>query len=72
MSNKVENASVAVVLAGVVLVGVLFVGWGMNIYKLVSADFETPYKTEIVRAIGIFPLVGGVVGYMDIGEENNE
>lgn len=47
------------------------IGWGVNIYKLCVADFEAPYKTEIIRGIGI-PVffVGGIVGYMDIGEEN--
>jgi len=45
-------------------------GWVLNIYKLASADFEAPYKTEIIRTVGIFPPVGMVVGWMDIGEEN--
>lgn len=48
------------------------VGWGMNIYKFAQADFEPNYKTEIIRAVGI-PVffIGGIAGYMDIGEENN-
>lgn len=50
---------------------VFWTGWGMNIYKLVKCDFETPYKTEIIRGIAIIPPVGAVAGWMDIGEENN-
>ena len=38
-------------------------GWGLNLYKLTKADFREPYKTEVIRCIGI------IVGWMDIGEE---
>lgn len=49
------------------------IGWGMNVYKFCTADFEAPYKTEIIRVVGI-PVffIGGITGYMDIGEENKE
>jgi len=44
--------------------------WGMNAYKFISADFEDPYKTEIIRGIGIVTFFPGVImGPMDIGEE---
>jgi hypothetical protein len=46
------------------------IGWGLNIYKLTQADFEAPYKTELIRTAGLFPLIGMVTGYMTIGEEN--
>lgn len=46
------------------------VGYVSNIYKLVSSDFEAPYKSEIIRGIGIpVAIVGMIVGYMDIGDE---
>lgn len=51
------------------------IGCVMNIYKLVTSDFEEPYKSEIVRGIGIpVFIVGAVIGWMDIGDEgeNNE
>jgi hypothetical protein len=42
-------------------------GWGLNIYKFASCDFESPYKAEIVRGIGIpFAPMGAVVGYFHI------
>lgn len=46
------------------------IGWGMNLYKLFSADFEAPYKTEIIRTVAV-PVffVGAIAGYMHIGEE---
>ena len=55
----------------VLLVGI---GWSMNLYKLVHADFKTPYKTEIIRSIGIIPIVGMFTGWIIIGEEekNND
>jgi hypothetical protein len=46
------------------------VGYFSNIYKLVTSDFEAPYKSEIVRGIGI-PVffVGAIAGFVDIGDE---
>ena len=46
-------------------------GWVKNIVKLTDCDFDAPYKTEVVRVIGILPPVGAIVGWMDIGEEEN-
>lgn len=48
----------------------LFVGWVKNIVSFVGSDFEAPYKSEIVRAVGI-PIapMGGIIGYMTIGDE---
>ena len=61
----------AVIGIGIWLALVVFIvgGWGQNLYKLCKSDFESPYKTEIIRGIGIIPPVGAVVGWMDIGEE---
>ena len=49
---------------------IIIFGWGRNIYKLTQCDFDVPLKTEVIRFVGmiIFPI-GGIVGYMDIGEE---
>ena len=46
-------------------------GWGMNIHKLTQCDFKHPYKTEVVRVIGIIPPVGAIVGWMGVGEEED-
>ncbi len=61
-----------VVAVYLLVVGLIAVGWGMNFAKLVQLDFESPYKAEIIRAVGIVPIVGAITGYMTIGEENNE
>jgi len=46
-----------------------FVGWGMNIYKLCTCDFEPSYKAEAIRTIGIVVApVGCVAGWMDLGK----
>jgi hypothetical protein len=46
------------------------VGWVYNVVKLCKADFEAPYKAEVIRSIGIpiFP-VGAVIGYIHFDEE---
>jgi len=44
------------------------IGWVKNIIKLSDCDFEAPYKAEVVHIIGIHPIVGGVVGWMDFGK----
>ena len=49
---------------------IIIFGWGRNIYKLTKCNFSEPYKTEVIRSVGIvvFPI-GAIIGYMDIGEE---
>jgi len=43
------------------------VGWGMNLYKLTQCDFESPYKAEACRAVGVFVAPVGVIeGYITI------
>ena len=54
----------------VAVVAIIGTGWVKNIIKLTDCDFESPYKTEVIRVVGIIPPVGAVVGWMDIGEEN--
>lgn len=44
------------------------IGWGMNVYKLIHLDFKTPYKAEIMRGIGLFPVVGAITGWMEISD----
>ena len=55
-----------------VVVVVIGTGWVKNISKLTDCDFESPYKTEVIRVLGIIPPVGAVVGWMTIGEENKK
>ena len=52
-----------------ILIAAGVVGYAMNIYKLVTVcDFEAPYKCEAIRVGGLFPPVGAIAGYVDLGE----
>jgi hypothetical protein len=47
----------------------LFIGWIVNLVAFFDCDFDLPMKCEAVRGIGIVvPFVGGVTGYMDLGQ----
>ena len=56
--------------AGVLLTIALSVGWVMNAYKVVAVcDYDPIGKCELVRVAGVFVIpLGGVVGYLDLGE----
>ena len=47
-------------------------GWGLNLMKLAESDFEPPYKSEVIRVVGIFPIVGAVTGWLTIGDEDTK
>ena len=66
MKNQNEFTVIELVFAIVFFVGVY--GYFLNIYKLTQCDFEPSYKAEVIRTIGLFPPVGAVVGYMDLGK----
>ena len=60
----------AVILYAALIFAGIF-GWGMNVYKLTQLDFASPYKAEVIRSVGLFPVFGAIIGYMTIGEEND-
>jgi hypothetical protein len=50
-----------------------FFGWAANIWKLTKCDFESPWKAEGIRAIGVVvPPIGAFVGLMDIEDGSVE
>ena len=63
--NSIEAALISFVLVVVLL------GYFTNIYKLFSNnDFASPYKSEVIRAIGIPVIpVGMIVGWMKFDGE---
>ena len=71
MSIKTDG-DMAKAVAGLIaiMVSVVFIiGWCINAYKLIKCDFEPSYKAEAIRAIGVVVMpVGGIAGYMDIGQ----
>jgi hypothetical protein len=44
------------------------IGWVMNIIKFTQCDFLPPYKCESIRAMGLIPVVGAIVGYINISD----
>ena len=62
------NLSTIFIPVAAIVVAVL-PGWSMNIYKLATeCDFVAPYKCEAIRAIGLVPPIGAVVGWIDLGK----
>ena len=44
----------------------MLAGWGLNIYKLFAhspAEFSQWGLEQVIRLIGLIPLVGGIVGW---------
>lgn len=68
--TAIEILSLAwfLLVALVMMLGI--VGWSMNIYKLTKCDFESPYKSEIIRGAGVaIPVIGAITGYVDIKDK---
>jgi hypothetical protein len=42
------------------------IGYVKNIINLTKLDFETPYKAEIFRTVGLIPPMGAIIGYINI------
>lgn len=58
-----------IVVAYLLVLLILAVGWVLNLVAFFRCDFNAPYKAEIVRGIGIVAApVGGVAGYIDIDD----
>lgn len=63
-----ENTGLGIfaIIVFVIIVGAA-VGWVKNIVGFCKADFESPYKVEIIRGLGIpFAPVGAIVGWIPI------
>jgi hypothetical protein len=45
-------------------------GWARNIYLLAQCNFTQPFKTEVIRGVGIviFPI-GAVTGYISMNDD---
>jgi hypothetical protein len=45
-------------------------GWVRNIYLLAQCNFKEPFKTEVIRGVGIivFPI-GVVTGYINMKDD---
>lgn len=69
-SKDIEDASLLGSLVISAFYLFIIIGWGFNVYKFANSDFEEPYKTEIIRGVGVpVFLMGTVLGCMTIGDE---
>lgn len=63
-----EDCISILVIVALIVVGII--GYTKNIVKLLDADFQAPYKAEVVRTAGVIvPLVGVVEGFMTIEDK---
>lgn len=51
-----------------IIIVVIGTGWVKNVIKLSECDFKEPYKAEVIHGVGIFPPVGMVTGWLDVGK----
>jgi len=62
----------AICIVCIVLIFVV-VGYVKNIVKLCHCDFDSPFKAEVIRAVGIvIPPVGVVAGYCKINDKKTK
>lgn len=45
---------------------ILGLGWAMNLIKFLSLNFESPYRAEMIRLLGVITPLGTVIGYLHI------
>jgi hypothetical protein len=54
----------------ILIIFVIFVlggiGWIKNIIHLTNCDFEAPYKAEAIYSVGLIPVLGAVIGWINI------
>ena len=55
-----------ILLFGLILA--IIYGYCMNVFLLVKCDFEPPYKSEIIRTIGVVTGLGIIFGYIEIDD----
>lgn len=46
-----------------------FIGYVINVVKLIQCDFEAPYKVEIIRGASLITGLGGIVGYIPLQDK---
>lgn len=61
---KLKNI-IVIELCIIIIVGT---GWIKNVVKLSQCDFETPYKAEFIHIAGLFPPIGAITGWLDVGK----
>ena len=52
-------------MAQVLFLLVVLISWGVNVYRFAECDFESPYKCEIIHAVGVIPIASVVTVWFD-------
>lgn len=42
--------------------------WVVNLVKLTSCDFQSPYKCEVLHGAGLIPIIGVFTAWFDSDE----
>lgn len=42
------------------------IGWALNFFMFFCLNFESPYRAEVIRGIGVVSPLGAVMGYINI------
>lgn len=67
MRRKSSNQFLVMVM---VIYIIATIGYVMNVVKLATSDFESPYKAEVIYGVGtIVPPVGAIIGWINIKDE---
>lgn len=56
------------VTACIVIALMAVIGWIRCLTHFVRADFEAPYKAEIVYGVGTFTGAGAIIGWININD----
>jgi hypothetical protein len=69
-----SNTSLSITVVLLMLLLTVFIGisWVVNVVKLVQCDFDSPYKEEAVRGIGLIPIVAPFVAWQDFNEDTQD
>ena len=59
-------------IAQILILLVLVISWGVNLNKLTKCDFESPFKCEVIHAIGIVPVASVVTVWFVTEEKRRE
>jgi hypothetical protein len=69
-----SNTSLSITVVLLMLLLTVFIGisWVVNVVKLVQCDFDNPYKEEVLRGIGLIPIVAPFVAWQDFEEDTQD
>lgn len=49
----------------VLTIMIVVISWTVNAVRLVSCDFEAPYKAEVLHTIGLIPIIAPITVWVD-------